>query len=320
MRYLPEALTSRLVNYELAMEAVARAFICAAGEGSNSFPVVLGHAPDPGNRFSLKSASTSEVTGLKVGSYWHGNPDIGLPAHSSAILLFDARTGRVATHIEASLANCYRTAAADALAVRELARADARRLAIFGAGRQARFECEAIRQVRAIDEVLIVNRDEDKAEEFAVELRREGLQARVASAEEACPWAEIIVTVTGARAPLFDGSLVSPGCHVSSMGSDGPGKRELPLSILERGRVFCDYEPQSLMFGELQHAAEWVASGRLQPTNIGDLLLRRAVGRTSEDDITVFDSSGLALQDLFLGLRLLEAVDQEVAEASLSPS
>jgi len=316
MRYLPEALTSRLVSHELAMDAVAKALICAAGDGANSFPVVLGHAEDPGNRFSLKSASTSEVAGLKVGSYWHGNPARGLPAHSSAILLFDPLTGRVATHIEANLANCYRTAAADALAVRELALPDARRLAVFGAGRQARFECDAIRRVRAIEEVLIVNRNEAKAAKFAVELRHQGLRAEVCSADQACQRAEIIVTVTAARAPLFDGALVRPGCHISSMGSDGPGKQELPASILKRGRVFCDYEPQSLMFGELQHVAEWVASGRLRPTNLGDVLSKRAPGRTSDDDITIFDSSGLALQDLFLGLRLLEAVDEQEAEAS----
>src|SRR5579884_3622396 len=77
MRYLPEALTSRLVSHELATDAVAEALICAAGEGSNSFPAVLGHALDPGNRFSLKAASTAEVAGLKVGSYWAGNPDLG---------------------------------------------------------------------------------------------------------------------------------------------------------------------------------------------------------------------------------------------------
>jgi ornithine cyclodeaminase len=320
MRYLPEALTSRLVNHELAMEAVDRALVCAAGDGASSFPVVLGHAEDPDNRFSLKAATTAEVTGLKVGSYWRGNPDIGLPAHSSAILLFDARTGRVATHIEASLANCYRTAAADAIAVRELARPDARTLAIFGAGRQARFECEAVRQVRDIEEILIVNRDETRAAAFAAELRETGLRAQVASAEQACGRAEIIVTVTGARAPLFDGALVRPGCHISSMGSDGPGKQELPRALLRRGRFFCDYEAQSLKFGELQHVADWVASGQLRPVNLGDVLSKRVPGRTTDDEITIFDSSGLALQDLFLGLRLLEAVELETAETNLPPS
>jgi len=320
MRYLPEALTSRLVSHELAMEAVAKALVCAADEHANSFPAILGHAHDPSNRFSLKSASTAEVAGLKVGSYWPGNHESGLAAHSSTILLLDPRTGRIATHIEASLANCYRTAAADALAVRELSRPDARRLAIFGAGRQARFECAAIRQVRAIEEVLVVNRDAVKAAQFAAELRAAGLCAEVVSAEEACRRAEIIVTVTGAREPLFHASFVEPGCHVSSMGSDGPGKQELPTALLFQGRVFCDYQPQSLKFGELQHAADWVASGRLRPTNFGDVLSGKAAGRTSDDEITIFDSSGIALQDLFLGLRLIEAADDDVANLESAPS
>jgi len=316
LRYLPESLTRELVNHDLAMAAVAEALICAAGEGANSFPVVLAHAQDRNNRFSLKAGSAGDLVGLKVGSYWHGNPAIGLPAHSSAILLLDPRTGRVATYIEASTANCYRTAAADALAVRELARPDARKLAIFGAGRQARFECQAIRRVRSIEEVLIVNRDAAKAATFAAELREAGLRAEVTSAGEACERAEIIVTVTGARAPLFEGSWVRPGCHVSAMGSDAPGKQELAPSLLERGRVFCDYAPQSLQFGELQHAADRVASGRLRTTNIGDVLAGRSPGRTSEDEITIFDSSGLALQDLLLGLRLLEAADGNAPEAT----
>jgi ornithine cyclodeaminase len=132
------------------------------------------------------------------------------------------------------------------------------------------------------------------------DLREQGLDAASSSAEHACRSADIIVTATPARSPLFSAEWVRPGAHVASMGSDGPGKQELPPELFPKASLFCDLPSQSRNIGEFQHAA---ADAEL--TAIGDVLLARRPGRRSPDEITIFDSSGLSLQDLYMAQHLL---------------
>lgn len=311
IRYLSEQHSAELVTHELAMQATRRAYIAVTDAESKSFPVIHGHGNDPLNRFSMKSASTRELVGLKVGSYWPSNREIGLPPHSSCIVLLDQHIGRIAAVVEASKANGFRTAAGDALAVDTLARPDASRLAVFGAGHQAGYECEAIMKVRQIKEVYVVNRSVERAQEFARKLARSGLKAIVATAREACEHADIIITATSARAPLLDPDAVRPGTHISCMGADAVGKQELPPELLRDALLFCDEIDQSLRIGEFQHVAEAVRSGSLAaPRNLGDVLAGRQPHRVDDASITIFDSSGLALQDLFLADCLLYEAQQ----------
>jgi len=316
MLFVPEAVSQRLISRQLALSAVRDALIAAVDGSSTSFPSVLGFGPDEGHRFSVKSATARGVplTGLKVGGYWTSNAERGLARHNSLVLLIDEVTGRVGAVVEAGAANAYRTAAADALAVDLLARPEARGLAVFGAGPQARHEVLAIRDVRPdIGHVLVVNRGEKAGQRLVEELRHEGVDAAAASAEAACREADIIVTATAARAPLFDAAWVRAGAHVSSMGSDGRGKQELPPDLLRGARLFADLPSQSVELGEFQHVAAEVKSGALRLTAIGDVARGVAVGRGSPGEITVFDSSGIALQDLHMASRLLE---QALAEGS----
>ncbi|CAO3431578.1 ornithine cyclodeaminase family protein [Azospirillum endophyticum] len=300
MLFISEATSAALVNHEMAFEAAREALIAACGDRSTSFPVVLGHGSSSTNRFTVKAAATAELAGLKVGSYWPGNADRGLERHNSLILLFDQETGRIGVAIEAGVVNAYRTAAADAVAADRLARPDAGILAIFGAGNQARFECLALARVRTLRQVLVVTRDPARGEAMAAELRRQGLKADISDARDACAAADIIVTATPARAPLFEADWVRPGTHVASMGSDARGKQELPPDLLARAGLFCDLAEQSRAIGEFQHAPPDVTV-----TAIGAVLLGRHPGRRSRDEITVFDSSGLSLQDLYIARSLL---------------
>jgi ornithine cyclodeaminase len=305
----------------MAFRAVSAALIAAASEDSAvSFPPVLGHGSDIVNRFSIKAASTPTLAGVKIGSYWSHNLARGDPAHNSSIVFFDQSCGRVCTFIEASIVNGYRTAAANALAVQNLTRPDASRLAIFGAGHQALYECAAVREVRPIREVLVVNRDPAKAQSFVDFLRRDGLEAAQVSAEEACRSADIIVTVTASRTPLFEPDWVRPGTHVSCMGADAVGKQELPPALLSRARLFCDQITQSLVIGELQHVASEVYEGRLTVTNLGDVLAGRCPAGVDPEAVTVFDSSGLALQDLFIGVDLLAEAEKRGMVLELQPA
>jgi ornithine cyclodeaminase len=302
MIYVTEAESAALASHELAYSAVREALIAAFDPSAASFPVVVGPIPTKGARFTVKSASVDGLTGLKVGSYFPTNDAVGLPRHNSMILLFDLEHGRIGAIVEGGKLNAYRTAAADAVAVDALARQDARVLALYGAGHQAKYEAEAVARVRTLDKVLVVGRSPQKVAAFVSELREAGLPAEASGAEAAVRAADIIVTVTPSGAPLFEVDWVKPGTHVSSMGSDGPGKQELPPELLAGARLAADLPEQSRRVGEFQHA----------PTSadiaaIGAVLTGAAPGRIGPDEITVFDSSGIALQDLYMAKAVIAA-------------
>ncbi|MFJ6675789.1 ornithine cyclodeaminase family protein [Actinosynnema sp. NPDC091369] len=300
MIFLSEEETRALVTRDLAYDA-ARSALLEAADGGALFPAVVGHGSSPANRFTVKSGAAAGAAGVKIGSYWPGNTERGLPRHNSVILLFDQAEGRIGAVVEAGYANAFRTAAADAVAADVLARPDARSLAVFGTGPQAWHECVALARVRELSVVHVVARDAERGARFVADLAAEGLPAVLTGPERACRSADVIVTATTARAPLFEAGWVRPGTHVASMGSDAKGKQELPVALLESARLFCDWPAQSVVIGEFQHVPD------ARPTALGDVLAGRAAGRSSADEVTVFDSSGIALQDLHLGLALLRA-------------
>ena len=302
MKFISEEQSARLISHDMAFQA-AREALVAVVEDAALFPAVLAHGSAATNRFSIKSAATATYAGLKIGSFWPGNADRGLPRHNSLILLFDQSVGRIEWVIESGKVNAFRTAAADAVAADALARKDASVLAIFGAGNQAYYECLAISRIRPINRVLVVARDMARGAAFVTSLREAGLQATLADAQAACEQADIVVTATSARAPLFAAEWIREGTHVASMGSDAAGKQELPPELFARAALFCDYPAQAVVMGDFQHF-------RGDPSRIvalGEVLLGRAEGRRSTDQITVFDSSGIALQDLAIARSLVAA-------------
>ncbi|ONI92161.1 ornithine cyclodeaminase family protein [Saccharothrix sp. ALI-22-I] len=307
MRYLAEADSAALINEDLAYTAARDALIAAVSPQAEVFPAVPGHGSDPRNRFTVKSGASQQLAGVKIGSYWPDNADLGVPRHNSVILLFDQEHGRIGAVVEAGVVNAYRTAAADAVAADVLAREDASTLTIFGTGHQALYECAAVTRVRPIDTIHVVARTREHGETFLARLAARGLTGRLSAPEQACRAADIIVTATTATAPLFDAAWVRPGTHVAGMGSDAHGKQELPRELLQAARLFCDLPAQAVRIGEAQHVADLIADGTLALIAIGDVLAGRAEGRRSGQDITLFDSSGIALQDLFIADALLRA-------------
>ncbi|WP_461073069.1 ornithine cyclodeaminase family protein [Streptomyces pseudoechinosporeus] len=302
--HVREEQTAAAVDDDLALEAARAAFLdSVTGAAPDS---LVTHGSDPRNRYTVKPAASTTHAGVKIGTYWPGNDQYGLPRHHSTLLLLDQRIGRIAAVLEVGAANAYRTAAADALAVQTLARADSQVLAVFGTGHQALHEARAVSRVRPIRQVLVVGRSEQRAAAMAGTLRGMGLDAAPAEARDACAAADVVVTATTSTvddAPLFATEWIRPGTHVSCMGADAPGKRELPPPLLARATLFCDLPQQSRRLGELQHAP-----ADAPVTALGDVLTGHAPGRTSPHDITVFDSSGIGLQDLHLGLALLECL------------
>lgn len=305
-----ETSARRLVTLADAIALMEAAFAALDRGESALFPFVAGHGSDPGTRFGAKLGydGPRRLPGLKVGSYWPGNRARGIGNHGSTTLLLDDETGLPRAIVAATHLTALRTAASDALAVKHLARPDASVLAVVGAGHQAYWDARAIAEVRRLEQVLVCGRRPEALEALAERLRRDGLSALALDLPEALSRADIICTVTAAREPLFPASWVRPGVHVSAMGADGPGKRELDPSLAETASLWADLPSQSVVMGEFQHLGPAGAT-RVQP--IGGVASGRLPGRRSTDEITVYDSSGVALQDLAICAFALERAQAE---------
>ena len=306
MYIVSEENVKKIANPELAFGAVSEAFIAAYQNTGNIFPVVIASGCDAGNSFSIKSGNLTykRLSGLKIGSYWANNHLKGLANHSTTILLLDEETGITRAVINAGYLNGLRTAAANAVATHQLARKDAHVLGVLGAGHQAIFEIKAICQIRKIDIILISSRTEESVERAIKILEVSGIKAIAADYETTCREADILVTVTNSDTPLFDSSWIKAGTHISAMGADQSGKQELPVSLLKKARLFADLPAQSRAIGEFEVASK--ENPDLSILAIGALLVGDVSGRISEQDITVFDSSGIALQDLCVAARVLD--------------
>ncbi|WP_337994700.1 hypothetical protein [Roseinatronobacter alkalisoli] len=174
-------------------------------------------------------------------------------------------------------------------------------LTLFGTGHQAAYEARSVARIRKLSRLLVVGRDPARTDAFVERLRSAGLPAEAATAEAAVRVADIIVTATTATRPLFKAEWVRPGTHISSMGSDSKGKQELPDDLFPRARLFCDLPEQSVRIGEFQHA-----DPKAPPTAIGAVLSGNAEGRLNEREVTIFDSSGISLQDLYIAKAILD--------------
>ena len=237
MIHIDEAQCAGLMSHEMAFAAITRALIAAASPSSSIFPVVLGHASDPQNRFTIKSGADADLAGVKIGSYFPTNDRLGLPRHDSIILLFDQSKGKIGAIVEAGKLNAYRTAAADAVATDILASKDASTVALFGTGHQAGYEASALSRIRPLKKILVVGRDAARTGPFVEHLQSKGLPAEISRAEQACAEADVIVTATAATAPLFHAEWVRAGTHISSMGSDAAGKQELPPDLFHEASI-----------------------------------------------------------------------------------
>lgn len=299
MIYLNEAQTSKLINHQLAYEAIENAFCAASSDKAQLFPVVNAAGPQDNSMFSMKSASTPALVGWKTGSYWPENQAAGIPCHGTTIFLLSPETGALSAIVEANQVNAYRTAAADAVAVNHLANEDASVLTVFGTGHQAEYEVSAICEVRNISQVFVVGRTKEKQKQFIDKLSLRGIEAQASEPQPAVKQADIIVTATTACEPLFNAEWVKQGTHISAMGADKQGKQELPIELYTTAQLFCDFASQSAVIGEFQHA-----NGACI-TELGHVIQNVTKGRASKEAITIFDSSGIAIQDLFIADKLI---------------
>jgi len=286
------------VPTDVAVEAVRDAFV-SHFRGEWKMPPKTYLTNYPAGDFRAMPALGDGHALLKWITSFPGNPALGLPTVSGVVLLSNAETGELEAVFEAGAVTAARTGAAAVLAAETLGRADAGPATVVGAGVNGRSAARMF--VDRGRSVAIWDIDSRRAAEAAAELH-----ATVAGSLEEALAADLLVTVTpGHEVLLRDGSL-SAGQHVSLMGADGPGKAEISIAELARSRVFCDDWEQASHSGDISHAVEAGLIARDDVIQLGAVLAGEAEGRRSQDDITIFDSTGLAIQDLAVALACME--------------
>jgi ornithine cyclodeaminase/alanine dehydrogenase-like protein (mu-crystallin family) len=242
---------------------------------------------------------------LKWVTSYPGNPARGLPTVMGLVLVSDASNGVLKAVLDAGAVTALRTGAAAVLAAETLGRADAETAAVIGVGVNGRAAARTFAARGRVRRLLLWDLDEARAAEAAAELG-----ADVAPSREEALGADLLVTVTpGHEVVLAEGSL-RPGQHASLMGADGPGKAEIAVAELARVRVFCDDWEQASHGGELAQAVSAGVLAREDVTQLGDVLAGTLPGRQGADDVTIFDSTGLAIQDLAIAIAALERLDE----------
>jgi alanine dehydrogenase len=319
--FLNGAMVREAVSPERALEAVRAAFIAYA-RGEWTMPPKVYVPAYPEGDFRAMPALGAGHALLKWVTSFPGNPAKGLPTVTGLVLLSDATNGMPKALLDAGAVTALRTGAAAVLAAETLGRADAETAAVIGAGVNG----EAAAQTFIARGRHVELWDLDRAR---AELVAERIGAEVAPGRDEALAADLLVTVTPGRSIRLEEGSLRPGQHASLMGADGPGKAEIAVEELARvhafsddweqgdpkgtpgrGRIYADDWEQASHNGDLVHAVEAGLLSRDDVAQLGDVLIGTVDGRQSERDITIFDSTGLAIQDLAIALAAIEHAEE----------
>ena len=281
--FLDEAAVARLLRYEDLIPAVAGA-LADLSQGNVVQPVrsVLPIADHKG--FFAVMPAYAGAMGAKLVTFYPQNQ--GIHTHHAVIVLFKPETGEPLAMMDGRLITEMRTAAASAAATQALARANASTLAILGSGVQAQSHLAAVRHVRSIKDVRVWS--PRNAKDFAA---RHGVQA-AATAEAAVRGADIVVVATSAQSPVLEGRWLSKGAHVNAVGATRPNWRELDDDLMAQARVFVDSKEAAT-----KEAGDVIAA-RQEVVEIGAVIAGKAEGRRNDEEVTVFKSVGVAVEDV----------------------
>jgi len=293
----------RALPMAAAIDALERAF-----SGALPNAPLRSHVETPAGTLLLMPAAGAEGVGVKLVTLTPSNSERGLPLIHALYALFDAQTQAPLAILDGAALTALRTGAVSGLATRYLARPEASRLVVFGAGVQARAHVEAMRAVRPLERAVVVSRTRERAEALAAELRASGLAAEV-GAPEAVVEADLVCTCTTSPTPVFDGRLLPPGAHVNAVGAYTPQTRELDEATILRARVVVETREAAL--AEAGDLLIPMRGGKIGPEHVvADLaeVVRGAAVRRSAEDVTVFESVGVAFEDLVVARAALEGI------------
>jgi ornithine cyclodeaminase len=305
IRLVTEAEIRRSVQLDLeVIDRIEEAF-AKLSTGKVVMPPVLSMSvPEINAEVDVKTAYVPGLEGfaIKVSPGFFNNPSLGLPSLNGLMVLFSARTGLVqAVFLDNGYLTDIRTAAAGAVAARHLAPSDVTTVGILGTGVQARLQLIAASKVRAPKRALIWGRDRQKAHDLAREMAAI-LGIKVVAVEDRHQLvadSQLVVTTTPAKHAILNADCLHPGLHITAMGSDQEDKNELAPELLAKADVLvCDRISQCEKLGELRSALEaGTLSDRSSARELGDVLSGKAIGRTSDNQITVCDLTGTGVQD-----------------------
>ena len=316
MWIVPEKEIAGLMTREAAFDAVEKVFAAMASGDAYNFPVVreaIGHE-DALYGFKGGFDRAGLTLGLKAGGYWPNNLEKrGLINHQSTVFLFDPDTGKAKAMVGGNLLTALRTAAASSVSIKHLAREDSKVLGMIGAGHQATFQLRAALEQRSFEKVIGWNYHP----EMLPNIEKVATEAGVPFEAVDLPGmaeADVIISITSAFAPSLMADHVSAGTHLACMGTDTKGKQEVEAALLAKATVFTDEVAQSITIGEAQHA---IAEGLIAEADVhqvGAVINGTHPGRTSADEITLFDGTGVGLQDLAVAASVVElAIEQGIA-------
>lgn len=300
MIIVPEREIAGLISAADCFTAVEQVFASMAQKSAYNFPVIreaIGHADA---LYGFKSGFDREslALGLKAGGFWPKNAAKGLTNHQSTIFLFDPDTGRCRAVVGGNLLTALRTAAASAVSIRYLARQDAKVLGMIGAGHQSTFQLRAALDQRPFEKVVGWNLHPEALDRLAAVAEERGIPFEAVDLVRLGAEADVIITITSSFAPILKAAQVRPGTHLACMGTDTRGKQEVEAGLLAAATVFTDEIAQSVTIGEAQHA---VAQGLIPAGDIieiGAVINGTHPGRSGAEEITLFDGTGVGLQDL----------------------
>lgn len=316
MFIVPEREIAGLVSREAAFTAVESVFAAMAARDAYNFPVVREAIRHADALYGFKGGfdRAGMTLGLKAGGYWPGNMEThGIINHQSTVFLFDPDTGRVKAIVGGNLLTALRTAAASSVSIRHLARENAKILGMIGAGHQATFQLRAALEQRSFEKVIGWNLHPEMLPNLGKVAEEAGVPFESVELD-GMREADVIISITSSFDAILMADQVSPGTHLACMGTDTKGKQEVDSALLAKARVFTDEIAQSVSIGEAQHA---VGSGLISESDIGEIgavINGSNPGRRSPEDITLFDGTGVGLQDLAVANAVVDlAIEQGIA-------
>ncbi|WP_332700773.1 ornithine cyclodeaminase family protein [Devosia sp.] len=304
---------SRLICMKEVIDAVEEAYR-AFNSSQVQNPGYIGiHLPEPRGEIDFKVGyyEVKEVISMKASSGgFANNPKLhGLPSGMGTILLFDARSCALTCVMDGSLITGLRTGASGAVSVKALARKSARTIASIGTGNQARMQIRAIKEVMNIAEIHAWSRTPDALLQYKADIEGElGIPVVISDSKKtAVEQADILITATRGKGELVQADWIRPGTHIVAIGTDQRGKQELDPEIFRNAKIVVDSAAQCTEKGETWHALNGgVIAYDDVHAEIGEILLGRKPGRESEEEITIFDSTGMAVQDNTTASRIYE--------------
>lgn len=313
-------LTSReiqsLLTLDECIDAVEYAFR-VYGEGQAVPPAVLSMHTDAGGfhvKAGLLDLGRSYFAAKVNGNFPENGSRFGLPTIQGVIVLCDAGNGTPLAVMDSRDITSLRTAAATAVAAKYLARDDSRTVTICGCGNQGRIQLGALSRVCRLETAFAYDKDGERAFRFSEDLTSDlGISVKpVSDLAAAVRQSDICVTCTTSRQPLLGLDDVSPGTFIAAVGADNPQKQELQPSLMARSKVVCDILEQCAVMGDLHHAldAGVVTRGNVH-AELGEVVAGKKPGRESREEVTIFDSTGMALQDVAAAAFLYEKAQRD---------